>query len=100
MGGARRGDAMSEWGAYVFHMTSRILLADSYPFPPLTMLTTLCIPKGGQQSGAVEVNSFAGTVSLNVYPLSWEVFGRIWNDPGDAGSWVPEPPFDFILNSC
>merc|ERR1712176_321917 len=85
----------SDWQVELFHLSSRLLLANAMPFDPRRVLNSLC-----KIGNAVRIKGGLGQVSWYLHHLSWRVFGWGQTDPEEGGDWVPEPLFDFPLESC
>jgi len=82
----------------LYHLTSRHLLANKYPFNIAYIMNNICRPNS--HPNAVEINGALGRASWYIHHASWEVFGWVWSDPGEGGYWVPEPPLDVPLQIC
>jgi len=76
----------------LFHLTSRHLLANRYPFNIGYVMNTMCKPRS--HPNAVEINGALGQASWYEHHASWEVFGWVWSDPREGGYWVADPPLD------
>jgi len=88
----------SIYSALLLHLTSRRGPLNWLPYNPSLAMSSFCTPAGHADS--VVISPLAGTASLYIHHLSWEVFGWVWSDPGEGGYWTPEPPLSVRFPAC
>jgi len=79
----------------LYHLTSRHLAANWFPYDPGLVMNALCRPHSHPE--AVEINGRHGASSWYMHEFSSNVFGSVSTNPGEGGYWVPEPRLDIPL---